>query len=128
MYKENSSKNFAMSLKVEDSGIFHQGWLPDELKKVEVICRQQSYIESGMLAAVALKGSSTALLKRVYNIADSIVLEAPKNLDRPNEVISPIVFSKKEAEEKLTVLGKVVKFYLSIKEMTACRQVNKEFK
>lgn len=106
---------FAMVLPVEESGIFKQGWKPDELDAVKVICKRQNDIESGALAAVVLKGDSQALLKRVHKTVNGVVLEAPKNFDKPDEHIPPIVLTAKEAEEGLTVLGKVVQFQFDFK-------------
>ncbi len=106
---------YAMALPVEDSGIFRQGWLPDELSALTIIYKQQSDIESGTLAVVAIVGSEKALLKRVYKNSNGYVLEAPKNLDKPNEHIPPIVLTAKEASERLTILGKVVQFSIAFK-------------
>ena len=112
---EDKSDYFAMHLPVEDSGIFRQGWQPDELSALTIICKQQRDIESGTLAVVGIIGSEKALLRCVYKTRNEIVLEAPKNFDRLNEHIPPIVLTVKEAEERLTILGKVVQFHLAIK-------------
>lgn len=114
--QKDLSKCFTVCLKAEDSGIFRQGWSPNELEKVEVICQIQSDIESGTLAAVAFKGSSEILLKRVYKSAHCIVLEAPKNFDRPDEIMPSTVLTQNEASKVLTILGKVVRFSLTLKD------------
>lgn len=106
---------YTMSLPVEESGIFRQGWHPDELAALNIIFRPQPKIENGTLAVVELFGNKKALLKRVYKNACGYVLEAPKNLDKPDEHIPPIVLTTKEAEEKLTILGKVVQFNIALK-------------
>ena len=106
---------FEMHLSVEDSGIFRQGWNPDELEAVTVIVKRQPDVENGTLAVVFLKSSPIALLRRVYKSDSGIVLEAPKNLDHPNEIIPPVVLSGEEAEEVLTTLGKVVQFRIAFK-------------
>lgn len=106
---------YALALPIEDSEIFRQGWQPDELTALTIIYKQQSDIESGTLAVVEIVGNEKALLKRVYKNSNGYVLEAPKNLNKPNEHIPPIVLTAKEAEERLTVLGKVVQFHIAFK-------------
>lgn len=108
-------EHYALSLPVEDSGIFRQGWQPDELAALTIIYKQQSDVESGTLAVIKLVGSENAVLKRVYKNSNGYVLEAPKNLDKPNEHIANIVLTTKEAEERLIVLGKVIQFHISFK-------------
>lgn len=109
------SGRLIMALSVEESGIFKQGWKPEELDAVKVICKRQNEVESGTLAVVVFKGDSQALLKRVHITVNGVVLEAPKNLDKPDEHIPPIVLTAKEAEERLTVLSKVVQFQFDFK-------------
>lgn len=106
---------FEMQLPIEESGIFRQGWTSDELDAITVICTPQSDVENSALAVIAINGKTQAMLKRVYKKANCIVLEAPKNLDKPNELIPPIILTIEEAKETLSILGKVVKFVFTIK-------------
>lgn len=107
---ERGENTFTISLPVEESGIFRQGWKPEELDAVTVICKRQSDVKRGELAVVALRGEPNVLLKYVYKSSDGTVLEAPKNYDKPDEHIPAIILTEDAAKETLTILGKVEKF------------------
>lgn len=113
--KTEDGYTYAMALPVEESGIFRQGWHPDELAALNILFRRQSDIESGALAVVGIAGTKKALLKRVYKSSNGYILEAPKNFDKPTEHTPPIILTTKEAEESLTILGKVVQFNIAFK-------------
>lgn len=114
MIKSTSDSLFTMTLPVGNSGIFKQGYTADELKKIEVVCKQQNEVENGSLAAVTIKNNPKAILKRIYKNTNGYVLEEPKNLDFPDMYVEPIVLTTEEASREFTILGKVVKFCFSL--------------
>lgn len=72
-----------------------------------VYIKQQPTVENGQIAAVLIDGEEK-LLKRVYITADSIILQAE------NPMYPPRSFFKEEMN-RVSIIGKAVGFYSSIK-------------
>lgn len=115
--ENNATQNdyFTMTLPVEETGIFRQGWHADEVATLDIVFKKLQNIENGTLAILILVGNKNVLLKRVYKNTHGYILEAPKNLDKPDEHIPPIFLTAKEARKRLTVLGKVIQFNITLK-------------